>query len=250
MGKEECIEHRIIATSFVYLQLSNARSYEDALNTSLILMSTSIHLEGKNQIVDQVDTHHNPLILQAIISRLESDEYPDLRNNLKVALTNVAELPRGFEEITRQLLTKIAILDEVFGARAVKPLHNFLPKLTEYDEMLENCARLHSDWAPWRQVIDALAYLFQKYKEEAAQVAIDETINFSEKLAPFINPKYGVQNNVFVCLAEILSIDNYNCHIMQRFILKYGELPVNGRTLEDQILPQIYELAREARIMQ
>lgn len=64
-------------------------------------MSTSIHLEGKNQIVDQVDTHHNPLILQAIISRLESDEYPDLRNNLKVALTNVAELPRGFEEITR-----------------------------------------------------------------------------------------------------------------------------------------------------
>ena len=43
---------------------------------------------------------------------------------------------------------------------------------------------------------------------------MDQTINFSEKLAPFINPKYGVQNNVFVCLAEILSIDVYNCHIM------------------------------------
>jgi len=47
-GKEECIEHKIIATSFVYLALSETRSYEDALNTSLILMSTSIHLEGKN----------------------------------------------------------------------------------------------------------------------------------------------------------------------------------------------------------
>ena len=41
-------------------------------------------------------------------------------------------------------------------------------------------------------VIKALATLFKKYQEEAAQVAIDETINFAEKLAPFINPEYGV----------------------------------------------------------
>jgi hypothetical protein len=41
-------------------------------------------------------------------------------------------------------------------------------------------------------VIRALATLFKKYQEEAAQVAIDETINFAEKLAPFINPEYGV----------------------------------------------------------
>ena len=145
---------------------------------------------------------------------MESEAFPDLRNNLKVALTNVAELPRGFEEITRQLLNKISILDEVFGARAVKPLYNFLPKLSEYDAMLDSCPKLLSDWAPWSQVIDALAFLFQKYKEEAAQVAVDETINFSEKLAPFINPKFGVQNKVFICLAEILSIDAYNCHTM------------------------------------
>jgi len=165
----------------------------------------------------------------------------------------VAELPRGFQEITRQLLTKIAILDEVFGARAVKPLHNFLPKLSEYDAMLENCAKLHDDYAPWSQVIEALAFLFQKYKEEAAQVGIDETINFSEKLAPFINPKYGVQHNIFVCLAEILSIDVYNCHIMQRFILKYGELPVNNKTLKHEMFQEcheIFELAMEARILQ
>ena len=159
-GKDECIENKIISTSYVYLLEDDERSYEDALNTSLILMSTSIHLEGKNQIVDEVDANQNPLILQAIISRLESDAYPDLRQNLKVALTNVAELPRGFEEITRQLLTKIQIMDEVFGARSVKPLHNFLPKLSEYDAMLENCPRLHSDWAPWSQVIEALAFLF------------------------------------------------------------------------------------------
>ena len=62
-GKEECIENGIIATCYKYLALSEERSYEDALNTSLILMSTSIHLEGKNQIVDQVDAQKNPLII-------------------------------------------------------------------------------------------------------------------------------------------------------------------------------------------
>ena len=100
-GKQECIENKVIARSFEFLLESEERSYEDALNTSLILMSCSIHLEGKNQIVDQVDDQENPLIIQAIISRLVSGEYPDLRNNLKVALTNVAELPRGFEVITQ-----------------------------------------------------------------------------------------------------------------------------------------------------
>lgn len=55
---------------------------------------------------------------------------------MKVCLTNVAELPKGFMDITHQLVEKIEILDEVFGPRAVKTLHNFLPKLSQYDEML------------------------------------------------------------------------------------------------------------------
>ena len=164
-GKQECIENKVIARSFEFLLESEERSYEDALNTSLILMSCSIHLEGKNQIVDQVDDQENPLIIQAIISRLVSGEYPDLRNNLKVALTNVAELPRGFEVITQQLVENIKILDEVFGARAVKPLHNFLPKLSEYDEMLTITKQDALNAYP---VIFALSYLFKKYKEEAA----------------------------------------------------------------------------------
>ena len=79
-----------------------------------------------------------------------------------------------------------------------------------------------------------------------------ETINFAEKLAPFINPEYQVQKEVFTCLAEILSIDAYNCHILQKFILKYGELPVKNRTLKHEMFQEcheIFELAMEARIM-
>ena len=39
--------------------------------------------------MDKVDEQENPLIIQAIISRLASHEYPDVRKNLKVALTNI-----------------------------------------------------------------------------------------------------------------------------------------------------------------
>ena len=72
-GKDECIEQRVIERSYSYLIAGPGRSAEDALNTSLILMSCSIHLEGKNQIIDQVDQDDNPLILQAIVKRLESN---------------------------------------------------------------------------------------------------------------------------------------------------------------------------------
>ena len=134
-----------------------------------------------------------------------------MRKNLKVALTNVAELPLGFEVITRELLSNIKILDEVFGARAVKPLHNFLPKLSDYDEML---TITKEDVQHAYPVIFALSYLFKTYKDEAAEVAINETINFSEKLAPFINPDYQMQKEVFACLVQVLSNDAYNCHIL------------------------------------
>ena len=105
-GKQECIENRVIERSHKFLVDDPNRTYEDALNTSLILMSCSIHLEGKNQIVN-ADHHGSPYIICTMINRLESEEYPDLRKNLTVALTNVAELPMGFEKITFQLIHKI-----------------------------------------------------------------------------------------------------------------------------------------------
>lgn len=79
------------------------------------------------------------------------------------------------------------LLDEVFGPRCVKSLHNLLPKLNEYFDPLKIETR---DIAhKYMRYVKSLAYIIKKYKEEAAQVAIDETINFSEKLAPFLNPE-------------------------------------------------------------
>jgi len=63
-----------------------------------------------------------------------------------------------------------------------------LSKLSELEED-EQLLQLDSFEAQESaMVIQALAYLFKKYKEVAAQVAINETVNFSEKLAPFMDP--------------------------------------------------------------
>lgn len=62
-GKNECILNKVIERSYCFLIESEERSYDDALNTSLILMSCSIHLDGKKQIVFNVDAEGNPLII-------------------------------------------------------------------------------------------------------------------------------------------------------------------------------------------
>ena len=53
-----------------------------------------------------------------------------------MALINISELPLGFLKITHELSDKMDLLDEVFGSRCVKSLHNLLPKISEYHDPL------------------------------------------------------------------------------------------------------------------
>jgi hypothetical protein len=119
----------------------DAPDYQKRLNASLVLMSCTIHLDGKKQAVEFEEPALQPAILQKIIERLEggSDAEADLRKNLKVTLINIAELPEGFLKITHELsdVSKMDLLDEVFGPRSVKALHNLLPKITEYSDPLK-----------------------------------------------------------------------------------------------------------------
>ena len=46
-GKDECIENQVIKASSYFLDYSYTDKYEDALNASLVIMSCSIHLDGK-----------------------------------------------------------------------------------------------------------------------------------------------------------------------------------------------------------
>jgi hypothetical protein len=137
---------------------------------------------------------------------------------------NVAELPEGFLKICHQLSDKVEILDEIFGPKSVKALHQLLPKLSQYEhppEIIGSELELHLE--DYRKYLKAMAYIFEKYKEDAAQVAVDETINFSEKIAPFINPDLMLQKEAFICLNET-RIDRYNCHILYKFLHEYGDV--------------------------
>jgi hypothetical protein len=93
-------------------------------------------------------------------------QYPDLRKNLKVTLINIAELPEGFLKIAHELSDKMDLLDEVFGPRSVKALHNLLPKLTDYFDPLKIENKDIS--TRFMKYIKSLAYIMKKYKEEAA----------------------------------------------------------------------------------
>ena len=90
----------------------------------------------------------------------------DLRKNLKVALINISELPFGFLKITHELSDKVDLLDEVFGPRCVKSLHNLLPKLNDYEDPLK--IETKDVGMKFMRYIKALAYIIKKYKEEAA----------------------------------------------------------------------------------
>jgi len=224
-GKQECIDNKVIKACSWFLDEEYSDSYEDALNASLVIMSCSIHLEGKKQIVNELDQNGEPHIIKLMINRLQyHDVYPDLRKNLKVALINVAELPEGFLKISHELSDKVDILDEIFGPRCVKALHQLLPKLSLYENPPEiRGSEIEMNLEDYRKYLKALAMIFEKYKEEAAQVAMDETINFSEKIAPFINPDLMLQKEAFTCLNET-RIDRYNCHILHKFLLQYGDI--------------------------
>jgi hypothetical protein len=92
-----------------------------------------------------------------------------LRKNLKVALINVAELPDGFLKICHELADKVEILDEIFGPRCVKALHQLLPKLSLYDHPPEiRGSEIEVNLEDYRKYMKALSIIFEKYKEEAA----------------------------------------------------------------------------------
>lgn len=158
---------------------------------------------------------------------------------------NVAELPDGFLKICHELSDKVEILDEIFGPRSVKALHQLLPKISQYDNPPDiRGSEIEGNLENYRKYLKALAIIFEKYKEDAAQVAMDETINFSEKIAPFINPDLMLQKEAFTCLHET-RIDRYNCHILHKFLLNYGDQPLDTTQVAGRVTTIQAELQRE-----
>jgi len=115
---------------------------------------------------------------------------------------NVAELPEGFLKICHELSDKVEILDEIFGPKSVKALHQLLPKISQYENPPEiRGSELELQLEDYRKYMKAMAIIFEKYKEDAAQVAMDETINFSEKNCSFFKPRLDAVKGSFDLLS-------------------------------------------------
>ena len=71
-GKQECIENEVIKACYWFLDKEEYNDFNYALNASLVLMSCSIHLDGKKQIINEKDEQDDPLIIREIIRRLEN----------------------------------------------------------------------------------------------------------------------------------------------------------------------------------
>lgn len=127
-------------------------------------------------------------------------------------------------KICHELSDKVEILEDIFAENSVKGLHQLLPKISEYDNPPEiRGSELENNLEDYRKYLKAMAYIFKEYKEEAAQVACNETINFSEKIAPFINPDLMLQKEAFSIL-EAIRGNKYNCHILYKFLHHYGSV--------------------------
>ncbi len=107
-GKQECIDHKVILNAWKFLQSAD---FQQRFNSSHVLMSCTIHLDGKKQAVMK-EGEVSPII-QKLVERLY-DKEETLRTNIKVTLSNISELPLGFDKVIHELRDKIDLLNEVF----------------------------------------------------------------------------------------------------------------------------------------
>lgn len=141
-----------------------------------------------------------------------------LRENLKSTLLNISELPSGFLKITHELADKFDLMDEVHGVRGIKTLCELLPKIEEYEDPLNINIKEHDHHIMY---INTINKFFEKYKEEATEVATTETINFVEKVFPYISPTFPTHSATVSTIKEVCS-DEYSAVLLKRLLNKYS----------------------------
>jgi hypothetical protein len=212
-GKEEAIAEKVILHAWKFLDSEDIKT---SFNASHVLMNCTIHLDGKKQATECEDDKKNPIIIQKIVEKLYiQDEW--LRENLKTALTNIAELPAGFLKITHELSDKFDLIDEVFGARAIKSLCELLPKLESYEDPMNIKIKEHEHHIRY---IDTINKIFEQHGEEAVEVATTETINFVTKLFPYMNSSFPTHKATIETIKQACS-DDYSATLMKRLLSKY-----------------------------
>jgi hypothetical protein len=158
-------------------------------------------------------------ILEKICALLEDSNY-DIRENSKLCLQNLSNLPEGFIKIIDILHDKLELMDEVFGVDSLNGLTDLLPKLSTYknpphiEEVMIN---------KYTKVIKGIIYFYKKYKEEAIEILIHSTVNINQKLAPFYILKDSKLHKWAKYLTDrIGKRDPNNQNVLKAFFEQYG----------------------------
>ena len=256
-GKKEAYKENLIITCSKFL---NSSLEKERLYTSSMYMSVTNILGAKNQICDFTDIekykekmekrkeilncefpeeaekkiileqkeikdfaysdnsiHYE--ILEKICALLKDENY-DIRENAKLCLQNLSNLPEGFIKIIDILYDKLELMNEVFGVNSLKGLTDLLPKLSTY----KNPPNVEKNMlSKYTKVIKGIIYFYEKYQEEALEILIHNTVNINEKLAPF----YILNDPMIYKLAKYLTDrigkkDPNNQKVLQDFFEKYG----------------------------
>ncbi len=146
-----------------------------------------------------VDDKGNPTIIQKLVERL-NDKEESLRTNIKSTLRNISELPLGYDKVMHELSDKIELLDEVFTGQGLVTLVGLLPKIDLYEDVL-NLDKATFDKN--QNYVDSINSLFKKYNENAAAVAINQTVNFVEKMFAYSNPNLETNEGTMNSLKEV-----------------------------------------------
>ena len=256
-GKNEAYRENLIITGSKFL---NSPLEKERLYTSSMFMSVTNILGAKNQICDFTNAekykekmerrkqilncefpedaekkiireqkeikdfaysdntvHYE--ILEKICALLKDDNY-DIRENSKLCLQNLSNLPEGFIKIIDILHDKLELMDEVFGVNSLSGLTDLLPKLSTY----KNPPHVDKDMLPkYTKVIKGIIYFYKKYQDEAIEILIHSTVNINEKLAPF----YILNDPTLHKWAKYLTDrigkrDPDNQKVLQDFFEQYG----------------------------
>jgi len=234
-GKEETITNKLIRTSNLYLM----NDHIDVVNYAVsVMMFASIHLQGKKQCIMPEDDE----IIKRLIELLNHENL-DVVTNVRQTLINIADLPKGFNIITKYLSTYIESLENIFGSTSIIPLYSLLECVDEVPFFNS------SNFEHLKVFANAISYFINSDKQvnEALQYSIEKTCRITTKLLPFLLCHSDRDFQAFVAKAieKIAEEDEVNRLAIRLFIEKHGdtEHEMFGTTVNK-------ELAKFGRIME
>ena len=208
---------------------TDAEKYKEKMERRKQILNCEFPEEAEKKIISEQkeikdfaysDNSIHYEILEKICALLNKDENYDIRENAKLCLQNLSNLPEGFIKIIDILHDKLELMDEVFGVDSLKGLTDLLPKLSTYKNPPNVEKKMLSKYT---KVIKGIIYFYEKYQEEALEILIHKTVNINEKLAPF----YILNDPIIYKLAKYLTDrigkkDSNNQKVLQDFFEKYG----------------------------